>query len=284
MRPYMTSPKSSNQQPMSITGHMLVQNEDRFIWYAITSVLPFLDVLLITDNGSTDHTVDIINSIASPKIKLTQLQRTDRVGLVERRRQQLRETSTDFFLLIDGDEIWPRANLQQLISTAAATPQSVGFVCRTRNCIGDIFHYQPESAGRYHFLNRTGHLTIRLIRHHPELSLAGEYPLEGYQYQQTPLDRLSEPQLTFVDTWYLHTTHLSRSTSTSANASVIDRLAKYKLEIGVPLPPSDLPEVFSLTRPSIVPNPFALKYTPMQKMIAHVVTPLRQLRRQFYSV
>jgi len=51
-----------------IVVHCLVKNEENFIWYAINSVLPFVDKIMIWDNDSTDKTIEIIKSIHSPKI------------------------------------------------------------------------------------------------------------------------------------------------------------------------------------------------------------------------
>ena len=47
---------------------MIVKNEDQWVFYAINSVLPYVDELIITDTGSTDHTLELIRSIHSPKI------------------------------------------------------------------------------------------------------------------------------------------------------------------------------------------------------------------------
>ena len=47
----------------TITGHMVVKNEDRWIYYAIMSVIEYLDKLIIYDTGSIDHTKDIIKGI-----------------------------------------------------------------------------------------------------------------------------------------------------------------------------------------------------------------------------
>ena len=55
------------KQP-KITGHMIVQNEEQWVWYAIHSVLPFVEKLFIYDTGSTDKTVSLISSIKSKKI------------------------------------------------------------------------------------------------------------------------------------------------------------------------------------------------------------------------
>ena len=36
-----------------LTVHMVVKNEDRFIWYALNSVLPYVDKVIIFYTGST---------------------------------------------------------------------------------------------------------------------------------------------------------------------------------------------------------------------------------------
>ena len=48
---------------MKIWAHTLVMNEDRFIWYAVMSVIDYVDKILIFDTGSTDGTVRIIKGI-----------------------------------------------------------------------------------------------------------------------------------------------------------------------------------------------------------------------------
>ncbi|MBU1256082.1 hypothetical protein KKA49_00135 [Patescibacteria group bacterium] len=56
---------------IKIIVHCLVKNEERFIWYAIKSVLPFVDKIMVWDTGSTDKTIQIIKSIKSKKISLS---------------------------------------------------------------------------------------------------------------------------------------------------------------------------------------------------------------------
>lgn len=264
----------------NLTAHMLVQNEDIFVWYAIQSILPHVEQILITDNGSTDHTLEIINSIKSPKIKLKKYSPTDREGLVERRREHIKMTKTDWFFLIDGDEIWPEKNLNYMIQLIKESDKSIkAFACRTRNCVGDIYHYQPEAAGNYQILDQKGHLTVRFFRNE-DIKLTGEYPLEAFTFNDLPIQNQTN-HLKFADTWYLHTTHLPRSSSTLANAQVIDRLKKYKLEIGKSMSKAELPQIlFDSSKPIITPDPLQIKYTPLQTLIAYVLTPLKTLKRQ----
>ena len=51
-----------------IWANCLIKNEERWVWYALQSVLPYVDKILVWDTGSTDNTVEIIKTIKSNKI------------------------------------------------------------------------------------------------------------------------------------------------------------------------------------------------------------------------
>lgn len=237
-----------------VTVHVLIKNEDCWIWYALMSVVDYVDKILIYDTGSTDKTIDIIKSIDSPKIILESHPASTRKDLVKLRQEQLDRTDTPWFMLLDGDEIWPQGNLQKLLVAAANADENIlAFFNRTRNCVGDIYHYLPQSSGQYRIKNVTGHLNIRLIKKVPGLKVVGEYPLEAYTWRGTPIQNLSS-RIQFIDTWYLHTTHLPRSSR--RNGGVIDRNKKRKWwRPSLTMPKSELPEVFWQLRPSLVPPP-----------------------------
>lgn len=239
-----------------VTVHVLIKNEDRWIWYALMSVIDHVQKILIYDTGSTDRTIDIIKSIDSPKIILESRPVSTRHDLVKLRQKQLDRTPTPWFMLLDGDEIWPRPNLVKLLTAAAqAKPETLAFFNRTRNCVGDVYHYLPESKGHYQIKGITGHLNIRLIRKVPSLKVVGEYPLEAYTLNNTPIQDLTS-KIQFVDTWYLHTTHLPRSTKPQSETNVIDRLQKRKFwRPSLKMPKSELPEVFWQPRPDLVSPP-----------------------------
>ncbi len=243
-----------------ITVHTIIKNEDRWIWYALMSVIDYADQILVYDTGSTDQTFPIIKTIVSPKIILESHPISTRQDLVKLRQHQLDRTTTPWFMLLDGDEIWPQENLSKLLHAAAqASTDTLAFFTRTRNCVGDIYHYLPESAGRYHIKDITGHLNTRLIRKTPGLKVVGEYPLEAYTLHDTSIQDLTS-KIKFVDTWYLHATHLSRSTQKSGESSVIDRLQKRKFRFGLKMTKTELPQVFWQPRPSIVPPPITNRW------------------------
>lgn len=213
---------------MTITVHTLVKNEERWIKSALLSVLKQVDRLLVWDTGSTDSTVKIIQSISSPKIEFKECGSVDRQGLVKLRNEQIKETTTNWFLILDGDEIWPENHLIQLIKAMQnARPKTIALVNRTRNCLGDIHHYLPQNKGEYRIGPWRGHLNIRAIKNFPGLKVSGEYPNEAYIYQNKKIQDQPE-KLEFVDTWYWHTTHLKR-TGWWHQFQVMDRVKKFKI-------------------------------------------------------
>ena len=44
----------------TIWGNTIVKNEDKYLYFAVESVIEFLDKLLIWDTGSSDNTIEII--------------------------------------------------------------------------------------------------------------------------------------------------------------------------------------------------------------------------------
>ena len=47
----------------TIWANTIVHNEENFIWFAIMSVIDWVDKMLVWDTGSTDKTVEIIEEI-----------------------------------------------------------------------------------------------------------------------------------------------------------------------------------------------------------------------------
>jgi len=37
----------------AITAHMIVKNEEQWVWYALQSILPYVDKVIVYDTGST---------------------------------------------------------------------------------------------------------------------------------------------------------------------------------------------------------------------------------------
>lgn len=266
----------------TITACCIVKNEERFIWYAISSVIDFVDKVLVFDTGSEDKTVEIIKTFKNKEIVFEEKGEVDARGLTDLRKEQLKKIKTDWLMILDGDEIWPKAQLKRMIKAVNhCQGKTIALVNWTRNCVGDVFHYLPKEAGEYQILGKKGHLNIRFIKKVNGLDVIGKYPLESFTFEGKPIQE-QENRLEFIDAWYLHTTHLPRSTSLRIDKKVLNREKKYKREIGIKMKKEELPEVFFEKRPKIVPSPFD-GYDLWDKILAHILTPMRRLRRRIAS-
>lgn len=253
--------------------HMIVKNEDQWIWYAIASVIEEAAQLVIYDTGSQDKTVEIIKTFPQNKIIFEEKGEVSSKQLVGFREEQVKRCKTDWFLLLDGDEVWPKRTLNRFCQRIKkAEEDKKGVVFRTRVCLGDVLHYQDEAAGKYEIAGWRGHLNIRGYRRDKNYKWVGIYPNEAYvDKNNIPLQNQKD-KLIFIDDYYWHLTHLKRS-------SVIKN-PKRKLEIGYKISPNSLPEVFYYQRPSIVSSPW-IGYSPGEYIIALFLTPLRKIKRKF---
>ncbi|RJR30275.1 glycosyltransferase [Candidatus Microgenomates bacterium] len=256
---------------MQLTAHMIVKNEEQWVWYAVSSVIPFVSRFLIYDTGSTDRTVAIIKSINSKKIHFLAKGKVTPKELVVLRNEQIKNTKTEWFLLVDGDEVWPKKTSQELVSVLRNCDKNISaIVSKTIVPVGDVFHYQSESAGKYSILGRKGHFNIRAYRKRTGFLWQGLYPKESYQGKDGIAIQEKDSQLLLLKNPYWHLTHLRRSSKTKD---------KIKYEIGSTKDIA-LPEVFFLSRPNIVPSPW-ITYSGTEKLRALIRTPLVTVKRIF---
>lgn len=85
---------------------MATFNGEKYILQQINSILPQLnlgDELIISDDGSTDETVDIINNILDPRIKLI---KSSKKNIVKNFESALVSAKGDIIFLSDQDDIW----------------------------------------------------------------------------------------------------------------------------------------------------------------------------------
>lgn len=257
---------------------MVVKNEQQWVWYALASVLPYVDRVIVVDTGSTDDTLKLLRRFKSPKLTLLTKLANSRSDLVSIRQMMVNNTTTPWFLLVDGDEIWPENQLKSLTASLAHYQRNIqAVVVDVYNCVGDIFHRQDPKASKYRLLGKTGAYSIRAFRNSPGFSWQGQYPLEAWCDPQGESINHQDQHLAYLPVHYWHTTHLKRSDDMSSRA-VIDRVGKYKLELGYPIPRDHVPSVF-FNPPKGVPSAMTT-LAPMEWLQAAVLTPPRYLKRR----
>lgn len=265
----------------SITAHMIVKNDDQWVWFAIQSTINSVDRFIITDTGSQDNTVALIQSIQNPKIEFHQASAQSPAEIVALRKQQLAQTKSGWLWMIDADEIYPEKTCREIHELIVGQPDLVGVLVRRFDMLGDMHYYQPnEQVGGYHIFGTTAHYSPRLIRTSVRgLTLKGEYPNEGfYDGDGKALLDYDSSQFAITHNRYLHATYLKRSSLGATLASTIHR-DKYKQEWGRKLPASELPEIFFFKLPQSVPNPLQ-KRTLSYEFGAAILTPIKMIKRK----
>lgn len=280
---------------MTLTAHCLVKNEARFAWFAVMSVIHHVDKVLLWDTGSTDGTIGILREIkklGGDKVDLREVGSVTPEGFTLVRQEMLDATKTDWFIVVDGDEIWWEESIKrvaQVVKSLPAQADSTGrtggvesIVVPTINLIGDMYHYQEKEAGQYHLAGRVGHYNLRLVnRKIPGLASFGPHGTWGWVDNMVRMiQERDQKKILLVDAPYLHATFLPRSSSFSPSSSVPKRAHKLKYELGEDFPLDFYyPEVFFRPRPSIVHSVWE-KQSSGYIARATIETPLKKIRRR----
>lgn len=256
--------------------HTIVCNEDRFLWFAVMSVIDHVDNVMIWDTGSDDKTVDIIRGIREikgDKVEFRQVGKVDKYEFTKIRQKMLDQTRADWILIVDGDEVWWEGSIKKVAKLIETKGRELDAIAVPfYSLVGDIYHYQEESQGRYELVGKKGHLTVRAIsKKIPGLHLDLPYGSEGY------FDKDNKPVqerkgVVFVDAPYLHASHLQRSSAPLANS-------KFKHELGLAFAPGfKMPEVFDKPYPAFIPSPYQ-KRSIRFWLTALLLQPLLRLKR-----
>lgn len=261
----------------SITAHMVVKNEDCWVWYAIQAVLPYVDTFLITDTGSTDHTVALIKSINSSKINFKQVQANTKDDITKVRNQQIADTHTEWIWIVDGDELYPDSLCKEIISSLDQAQK--GIVVRRFDLLGDIFHYQSEEVGTYEMYGQKGHFSLRLLHlsQIKGLCYQGDYPYEGfYDSKGVSILDYAKKYFAFTKGKYFHAGYLQRS-MLGANLKDMFNRNKYKIEKGFVV--AESPPVVLQKRHPLNIDPFKKRSRAYEYMAAFV-TPIKKVKRR----
>ncbi len=271
---------------MKVWAHTLVKNEERYIWYAVMSVIDWVDKILIWDTGSTDKTVEIIKEIEKvypDKVDFKEVGEVDPQKFTKVRQEMLDVTNSDWLILVDGDEVWWEDSIKAVISTVRTEGETLETIITVPyNIVGDIYHYQEEAAGRYEIDGRRGHFSFRAINKKiPGLHLKKPHGTQGFfDRSGTLIQERPKKFRKFLDAPFMHFTYMARSSSREKDLKVPKRDIKLKYELGIPFSLDFYyPEVFFRPRPVIVPSPWQ-KIKKDYFLRAFMETPIRRLRRR----
>jgi len=273
---------------MSIWAHTLVKNEEKYLWYAVSSVIDYVDKLLLWDTGSTDGSSMIAKRLKEKfpeRIDFKQVTLRGAEEFPKVRRAMLEATDADWFIVVDGDEVWWEDSIKKvvrLISTRGSNIESI--VVPMIYPVGDIFHRQEEAAGKYQIAGRKGHLNLRAVnRKIPGLSSSNPHGTWGWTDKEGKMIQDRDPRkIVFVDAPYLHFSLLPRAGERSEDEKVIKRAQKLKHELGTTFPKDYYyPEVFFRPRPDFVPSPWKRMDTKFLVRSA-IETPPRKIKRRIW--
>lgn len=161
--------------------------------------------------------------------------------------------------------------INDFLSFVLSQPKEIWAVfLKTRNCVGDVWHYLPEMAGKYEIAGQKGNLNLRAYRKMPGFVWEGNYPLEHYANIN------NEPEhLKFFSGYYWHLTNLSRSSSNTKVAG----FRRHVIEKGITVSKNVLPEVFFQQAPQEIPDPLSRR-SFFFELAADLITPLKSLKRR----
>lgn len=274
---------------MKIAAHILIKNEARFVWYAVASVINHVDRILLWDTGSTDGTIEICKELKKTygeKIDFKSLGEVDINSFSQVRQKMLDETGEDWFLMVDGDEVWWDENIEKLIKFIKEEGINwESIVVPTINLIGDIFHYQEEQAGLYKLAGRKGNLALRAVNTNiPGLHSEKPHGTWGWADEKgRQVQDREQRKMKFLDLPYLHATFLERAGERSADFKVPKRAKKLKHELGEKFPLDFYyPEVFFKDRPSVVSCVWKKMDTKFY-LRSLAETPLRKVKRRLWK-
>ena len=141
-----------------ITAHCLIKNEENFITYSIRSVIDYVDKIIIFDTGSHDKTVEIVRELIREypnKIIFEEKGECDKKRHTELRQEMLEKTTTDWFMILDGDEVWTKHAFSEVKQIIEKKPQTECIIAPFYLCVGDIFHFSKR--GKYNLRGFTLH-------------------------------------------------------------------------------------------------------------------------------
>jgi glycosyltransferase involved in cell wall biosynthesis len=196
----------------SITAHCLVKNEEAFVAFAVRSVIDFVDQIFIFDTGSEDSTVAVLTALQKEfphKILFEEKGTCTKEEHTLLRNEMIERTKTDWFMVLDGDEVWTTRALDEAQNFMRTESAPECLMAPFYLCVGDIFH-ETICSGSVKVLGRTGFFTQRFLKKTRGIHWEGKYGFDTV-YDEKGAVFFSEHNTQFLEHKFWHLTHLRRS-------------------------------------------------------------------------
>ena len=165
-----------------ITVHLRVRNEENFCEAALKSVAPVASKVLIVDTGSEDRTLEILKNVPVEK-RIVNVPPADAAGLCEYRNDMAEMTETEWYWIMDGDEVYDPKHLPEITDFLREVPPHIHRVLLHRrhpyhhpglisgyDTIGRIFRASTVRWKLFEGRGKVGHETA-FLKNNPSADL-----------------------------------------------------------------------------------------------------------------
>lgn len=178
-----------------VTAHVVVRNEEIWIWYTIMAIIDHVDKILVCDTGSEDNTISIIESIKSDKIELIKKPKLSNEEFSGKftvwKNELIALTKTPWWIVVDGDEIYSTSAFKQIVSKLDEVPEQYTTTATRMKYFVEHMHRVSAEAvtWRYAFVRTNAHWWIldygdEVLGPRPERHqrLANWYAVDGWEF------------------------------------------------------------------------------------------------------
>lgn len=134
---------------MAVTAHCIVKNEEIFIEAVLKSAIDFVDKIIIFDTGSTDETINLIKKFIEQyptKTIFEEKGNCDKKRHTELRQEMIERTKTDWIMVLDGDEVWPKNTIKEAVDIISNDQKIECIMAPFFLCVGDIYHHYYQNG------------------------------------------------------------------------------------------------------------------------------------------
>jgi len=267
----------------NLTVHCIIKNEEYWIWYCLKSIIPFCKRIMVWDTGSTDNTLRILQH---PElydcIELRRLQSVDEYSHTAMRNLMIEETKTEWFCIIDGDEIWTSDLFMEIAKSMNNSAFNILIV--PFSYVFPSIGYEPNYEDEFEIANVKGAYAARVFRKKGKPKWYNSYFTTELRYADGTLATSGHvPEMHVLINKVLHFTLLPRSRK---DHETMGRIGKLQFS-GEPNSNSyrripdytRLPDILVKKRPSLVKDPFSIRHEAFSSKVTPLI-PLDQVKHE----